>query len=366
MIYCIDPLVDEPIMLLNKHIGFDDVEGQGVDGSLFQQELLQLDALGKKRIQVWINSAGGVVMDGYNIYNAILKSKTKVDTYCVGIAASIAAVIFQAGRNRIMADYSLLMYHNPYGGNDDEQLNKMKESLSKMISERTGKTEAEVLSIMDKTTWISASEAFSTGFCDTIEVSADQNKKRISEPKALWRESNLVLNSLFNNKKNNQKMIKVTNKLGLNAEANEEAVVAAITSIENKKAEMEDKMAKMEEKLAKMEDECNEFKSKVAEFKKKAEDEAKAKAEMEEKMEDEKAKNMIEVYVKQGRIKIDQINIWAQTAKTIGFEQTKNMIEALPNHKSATKIDVSSVSNEAALTNVIAGAMASIREQNKI
>jgi chromosome segregation ATPase len=152
----------------------------------------------------------------------------------------------------------------------------------------------------------------------------------------------------------------------LNAEANEEAVVAAITSIENKKAEMEDKMAKMEEKLAKMEDECNEFKAKVAEFKKKAEDEAKAKAEMEEKMEDEKAKNMIEGYVKQGRIKIDQINIWAQTAKAIGFEQAKNMIEALPISKNAAKIDVHSVSNDAALTNVIAGTMATIREKNKI
>jgi ATP-dependent protease ClpP protease subunit len=55
-------------------------------GDLFQAELLALDQMEKKRIQVWINSPGGSVMDGYNMYNAMLKTKTKVDTYCVGIA----------------------------------------------------------------------------------------------------------------------------------------------------------------------------------------------------------------------------------------------------------------------------------------
>ena len=93
--YTIDIDSDEPIMLINKHIGFDLDEGQGIDGSLFQEELLKLDSLGKKRIQVWINSPGGVVMDGYNIFNAILKSKTKVDTYNVGIAASIVTHSFR-------------------------------------------------------------------------------------------------------------------------------------------------------------------------------------------------------------------------------------------------------------------------------
>ena len=87
-------------MLINKHIGYDQEEGPGIDGAIFQQELLQLDNLGKKRIQVWINSPGGLVSDGYSIYTSILKSKTPVDTYAFGSVASIAAVIFQAGRRR--------------------------------------------------------------------------------------------------------------------------------------------------------------------------------------------------------------------------------------------------------------------------
>ena len=65
--YCVDLSADEPIMLINKHIGFDEKDGPGIDGSLFQEELLRIDAMGKKRIQIWINSPGGKVMDGYNI-----------------------------------------------------------------------------------------------------------------------------------------------------------------------------------------------------------------------------------------------------------------------------------------------------------
>ena len=107
--YTIDAESDEPIMLINKHIGYDESDGMGIDGAEFERELMTLDTMKKKRIQVWINSPGGMVLDGWSIYNSILKTKTKVDTYCVGIAASIAGVIFQAGRERNMADYGILM-----------------------------------------------------------------------------------------------------------------------------------------------------------------------------------------------------------------------------------------------------------------
>ena len=366
MIYCIDPTVEEPIMLINKHIGFDENEGQGVDGSLFQEELLALDGLGKKRIQVWINSPGGIVMDGYNIYNAILKSKTKVDTYCVGIAASISAVIFQAGRNRIMADYSLLMYHDPYGGSDSQELEKMKLSIAKMIATRTGNSEASVLKMMAKTTWITAAEALETGFCDSIEETSEQNKKRSTgDIKAMWTQGNAYVNSLFNKTKN-KTMIKVANKLGLNAEANEESILSAITAIENKKASAEDKLAKMEDEYNKMKTTCDEMESKVKELKAKLEEEAKAKMEAEEKAEEEKAKNMFSEYVKQGRIKNEAVIDWVNTAKAIGFDKAKNMIEALPLNKVSNKIDTTGSATEASLTNVVANAMANLRVKNNI
>jgi ATP-dependent Clp protease protease subunit len=199
MIYTIDLNVAEPIMLIDRHIGFDSHQGgPGIMGDLFQKELMTLDGMGKKRIQVWINSEGGVVQDGWNIYNAILRTQTKVDTYCIGMAASIAGVIFQAGRKRIMNDYGILMYHNPFGG-DGKALDAIRESLVTMISQRSSMNSFDVGKMMNRTTWISADEAFSLGLCDEIEHSVEMNTKRKvvtnTEARSYWRETNKAINA---------------------------------------------------------------------------------------------------------------------------------------------------------------------------
>jgi ATP-dependent Clp endopeptidase proteolytic subunit ClpP len=364
-IYTIDAESEEPIMLINKHIGSDDVEGQGVDGSIFMQELLALDSLNKKRIQIWINSPGGIVMDGYNIYSAILKTKTKVDTYCIGIAASIAAVIFQAGRNCCMADYSLLMYHNPYGG-DSVELKKMRESIAVMIAERSGKSVEAVLKIMDKTTWMTATEAKQLGFCDDIEESASYNVKH-GNTKAMWDAGKVMANSFINQNIKSSKMTNVANKLGLIADANEDSIVAAINALQNKAKSDSETMKKMEDdyaeakaKLGEMEDKMNAFKKKAEEAdedKKKAEDEAKAA----------KAKNMIEGFVKIGKIKNESVEKW--TARAIAdFDGTKELLEELPvNGKAPVMNSIlggGDANTEKLQTMVIANTMNEIR--NKI
>ena len=344
--YCINPESDEPIMLINKHIGYDPMEGEGINGAWFQEELMQLDQMGKKRIQVWINSPGGVVMDGYNIYSAILQTKTKVDTFCVGIAASIAAVIFQAGRSRIMSDYGVLMYHNPYGGSDENQLAKMRDSIAVMVASRAGKTKDEVLGMMDKTSWIDADEALSVGLCDSIDNSADVNRKRkiaVAEPSAMWQHCNKIVNSILNI--NKPTMQTVINKLGLAENADEQAVLNAI---QNKESEMDAMKAELEKKKA----ECDELEKKYAELcdkmekdaKAKAEEEAKAKAKAEEEMEEE-CKAMVTNFAKAGRIKNDAevIEKWVKTAKVQGVAETKAMIEALPLNKVAANIPVNQV-----------------------
>ena len=363
--YVVNPEADEPIMLLDRHIGFDEDEGYGVDGSLFVRELMMLDQMEKKSIKVWINSPGGIVMDGYNIYNAILKTKTKVDTVCVGIAASIAAVIFQAGRNRVMNEYALLMYHNPYGGNSDE-LKKMRVSIAKMIASRTGKSEDEILKMMDKTTWITASEALMSGFCDSIEVSADFNKKRsaTTDAKAMWKESAQVLNSIF--KPKNKTMNKVANKLGLISDASEESIVSAIDSIVNKKNDMEDKMKKMEDDYAEAKQECDKLKAQLDEMKQKAEDEAKKAEEEAKNAKKAEAKNMVEGFAKAGKIKNEAIEKWVAMAAD-NFEMVKNLLEELPVNKVANKIEVNTgdqgAASDANLTSVIARAMADTRNK---
>ena len=159
-LYTVDPQAEIPIMLINQHIGFDAEEGYGVMGDLFQKELLQLDTLciesNRKLIQIWVNSPGGVVEDGLSIYSAILRTQTKVDTICVGLCASIAGVIFEAGRKRIMSDYGYLMFHDPYGSDDAKGMEAITNMIITAIASRTGKTEDEIAAVMKKTTWLGA------------------------------------------------------------------------------------------------------------------------------------------------------------------------------------------------------------------
>lgn len=378
-LYCLNPDVDEPVMLIDRHIGFDEDEGMGIDGAQFQRELLSLDAMSKKRIQVWINSPGGVVMDGYNIYNAILASKTPVDTYCRGMAASIAGVIFQAGRKRIMADYGLLMYHNPYGADDNNQLKAMKASLVTMIASRAGKSEEEVSAMMDKTTWIGPSEALAAGLCDQIEASSEANMKyvtrNVADARAQWKAFDHILNSVFlpTNAKKFSNMKQVCNRLGLNEDAKEANIIAAIEAVENRattaeaaaaaaRAEVDvlnKSKAEIEDKMKALKDEYDKLAAELKDMKDKAEA-------AEEEVKEEKAKNLVAEHIKAGRIKSDEEtrNLWTAKAKA-DFEGTKNLLESLTVNKTAAKIDAGGSNNADELTNVVARTMVEIRNNLK-
>ena len=363
MNYCIDPSALEPIFLINKHIGFDadsidangniiQGEGQGIDGAEFQRELLYVDGLGKSNIKVFINSFGGSVVDGYSICNAILKTKTPVDTYCVGAAASIAGVIFLTGRKRIMSDYSWLMFHNPYGG-DDAMLETIKNGIVKLIEQKSGMNEKEVVEMMNRDSYISPEEALNMKLCDSIETSANENIKYLrgnTVTKNFHRECNKVLNSILIN---TTAMIKVTMKLGLNDSAPEDSIVKAIEAIENRATMAETELKNVQNKAKAKEEadgsEMDKLKAKAAEAKAaydkcmeeledcknklSAVEEDKKKAEEAKKASE--AKNMIEGYAKAGRIKNEATIVleWCETAKTLGFDKVKNMIEALPLNK---------------------------------
>jgi ATP-dependent Clp protease protease subunit len=362
MQYTINADSDEPIMLLNKHIGFDDEDGQGIDGALFQQELLALDQMGKKRIQVWINSSGGNVVDGYNIVNAIMKSKTPVDTYCQGMAASMAGIIFQAGRKRIMADYGILMYHNPYAGEttDSPVLDAMKNSLNKIICERSGMTTDAVQRMMDRTSFIEAGEAKGMNLCDTVESSVSLNTKYFpKEVKAFMKEANKILNKLIPTP-----MVKVTARLKLNQDANEESIVTAIDEAVNKAKEdataAANKVANVEiEKLK------NDLKEAQNTFK--VEKEAKEKAEKDLKEAQDKlqeaadkaleieATSFVETAVNEGKVKNDAAEIKKVIAQyKANPKATKEVFEAVPVNKQSSKFVIKNKETEAPTWNAAA------------
>lgn len=359
MIYCVDENSDEPIMLINDFIGrTDDDEPNGIDGAIFQRELLYLDSLNKKRIQIWINSGGGVVMDGYNICSAILKTKTPVDTYNVGIAASIAGVMFMCGRNRVMMDYSLFMTHCPSGSDDTKMLDKMQESLITMIQAKSSITIQEATDLMNETSWLNAKECKDKGFSTETETTISNNKKRIttSDPINLWNKANLVTNSILFKKETN--MITVTNKLGLQKDASENSILQAIESIVDKakteKEKLQDKMNAMQKDL---EDSKNAFTEKEKAF-----NDMKCAYDA---IEEDKAKDMVENFAKIGKITNDETSIakWTSLAKN-DFTGTKELIEGLPLNSISPLIPVSDQPQEIK-GSFLQQAMKSITNKNK-
>jgi ATP-dependent Clp protease protease subunit len=329
MIYCVDETLDEPIMLINSHIGFDDEDGMGIDGNLFQKELLYLDTLGKKRIQIWINSIGGVVLDGYSIGSTILKTKTPVDTYNVGIAASIAGAIFMCGRNRIMMDFAQFMMHPVSGSDDKKSYKSFMDSISTLLSAKSNMTQEEVNQLMTDTTWLNAEQCLEKGICTEIEKTASVNKKRLTTANIdnFLREANLITNK-FLKTKNKKSMLKVTNKLGLNEDANEESILKAIQEMENKAITAKEKMqAEMDALKEKMEADNKAFEELKAKF---------------DATKDDACKNMVTEFAKIGKIANDEaiINKWTALASN-DFDGTKELLESLPVNKVANKIETS-------------------------
>jgi len=351
--YTIDYLAEEPIMLIDRHIGIDENGQMGIMGDQFANELLALDGMGKKRIQVWINSVGGNVMDGMSIYNAILRTKTKVDTYNVGVAASTAGWIFLAGRKRYMNDYAILMMHNPYIDSEaaqDKGLEAFTNSITTMISNRCGKTYEEVANMMNEESWLSADECIAYGMCDEITNSGDLNKRKLSSMAArdAWSYANKILNSTLNK----TKMIKVTNKLGLVQDASEDSVLEAIAAIENKAAETKNSLEAaiaenetLKDRIADLEAEKN-----AAET---ASKEAQAETLVNEAVEAGKVENKAEV-----------IATWKNQA-IANFEATKAMLESIAVNKKAPVIQATNEIKPDGMPTTAATLMAQLINKHK-
>lgn len=226
---------NEGTILLYSQIG-DSVDGNGnyvagISGSAFAYEMQYLQDKCKK-INVRINSIGGSVLDGYSIVSAILNSKVPCDTYIDGLAASISGVIAMAGKKCYMADFGTLMLHNPSGGNDQNVLNLVKDTLVTIFENRTKLSADEISVMMNKETWLGANEALNIGLVDEVVTSV--KKVKISKSESL---SNMAI--IYNKLINKPNMEKITNLLKLSNEATETEIVAEIEKKDSVNAELQ-------------------------------------------------------------------------------------------------------------------------------
>lgn len=133
----------------------------------------------KKDIKLYINSPGGSVTAGMAIYDAMQYVKPDVATVCVGVAASMAAVLLASGakNKRFMLPNSEILLHQVMGGAEGQAIDieisarhivKIKDSLNRILAKHTGRPLEQVERDTDRDFWMNAEEAKKYGLIDEI------------------------------------------------------------------------------------------------------------------------------------------------------------------------------------------------------
>jgi ATP-dependent Clp protease protease subunit len=136
----------------------------------------------KKDIHLYINSPGGSVTSGLAIYDTMQYLTCDVNTYCVGQAASMSAVLLAAGTKgkRYALPNANIMIHQVLGGAEGQASDveirvkymlKLKQRLNGILSKHTGKPVEQVEKDCDRDNFMSAEEAKAYGIVDQVVVS---------------------------------------------------------------------------------------------------------------------------------------------------------------------------------------------------
>lgn len=171
--------------LLNDRIIFLGEEINSVSANLVVAQLLHLESQdAEKDISLYINSPGGEVYSGLAILDTMNFIKPQVSTICVGMAASMAAVLLSAGAKgkRFCLPHSKVMIHQPSGGAQGQQteieivaeeIKKTRGELNQILSDASGQPIEKVQADTERDNYLTAAEALDYGLIDRIVTSRD-------------------------------------------------------------------------------------------------------------------------------------------------------------------------------------------------
>ena len=160
--------------------------GEQIDdtlASIVTAELLFLEAEDPdKDISIYINSPGGSVTAGMAIYDTMNYIKPDVSTICVGMAASMGALLLSSGAKgkRFALPNAEIMIHQPLGGAQGQAsdieiqaawMMKTKEKLNRILSENTGQDLETIVKDTDRDNFMGAEEAMKYGLIDKVIAS---------------------------------------------------------------------------------------------------------------------------------------------------------------------------------------------------
>ena len=166
-------LLKERIVILSEEVN-------SYTASLITAQLLFLEAEDPdKDIQFYINSPGGSVTDGMMIYDTMQHIKPDVQTICMGMAASMGAVLLTAGTKgkRFILPNAEVMIHQPLGGAQGQatdiliaadHIKRTKQKLNKILAESSGQSIETIEKDVERDNWMTAEEAVKYGLVDHI------------------------------------------------------------------------------------------------------------------------------------------------------------------------------------------------------
>ena len=157
--------------------------GSSIDdnvANIIVAQMLFLDADDPERdVYLYINSPGGSVYAGLAIYDTMNHLRAPVSTYCVGMAASMGALLLAAGEkgSRSVLPNSRVMLHQPSSGYQGtaadieiaaKEILGTRERLNRILAENTGQTLKKINKDVDRDRWMSADEAVKYGLVDQV------------------------------------------------------------------------------------------------------------------------------------------------------------------------------------------------------
>ena len=166
--------------LLLERIIFLGTEVNDIVANLLLAQLFFLESQDPdKDIHMYINSPGGSVTAGLGIYDVMQFIKSDVCTYCIGLAASMGALLLAAGAKgkRFSMPHSRIMIHQPLGGargqaSDIEiqarEILYLKDRLNGILAHHTGRDIEQIRKDTDRDNYLSAAESVEYGLIDKV------------------------------------------------------------------------------------------------------------------------------------------------------------------------------------------------------
>lgn len=150
--------------------------------NIVTSQLLYLNTMDDTtEIKLFINSPGGTIVDGLAIYDMMQYISPNVETYAIGLAASMGAVLLSSGTKgtRFALPHSKIMIHQPMGGAHGQEsdieiayneIKRYKHTLYEILAKNTEKHISEIEKDADRDCWFTAQEAKEYGLIDKVLI----------------------------------------------------------------------------------------------------------------------------------------------------------------------------------------------------